>query len=218
MDGYAGYGGTRFEFDPRRQMVWNEVIGYLEELLGKPSSILDMGAGYCAAVNASSAKRKYACDIRPEFASHATPGVKTRVCSCENLSWLPEGESLDWVIASNLFEHLTRQTVVRCLSAVRERLHRLGSLIVIQPNFRLCYRSYFDDYTHLPESIFTEISMADYLRTQGFEPTIVRRGFLPFSMKGKLPIHRLLVAAYLRSPFKPWSGQMLIVAKPAAGA
>lgn len=217
MDAYADYEGTRFEFDPRRQMVWNEIIGYLEELLGKPSSLLDIGAGYCTAVNASSAKRKYACDIRPEFAKYAKPEVKTHVGSCEDLTWLPEGESLDWVIASNLLEHLPREILARCLSAVRERLHPFGSLIVIQPNFRLCYRSYFDDYTHLPESIFTEISMADYLRTQGFEPTIVRKGFLPFSMKEEFPVHRLFIAAYLRSPFKPWAAQMLVVARPAAG-
>ncbi len=53
----------------------------------------------------------------------------------------------------------------------------------------------------------------DLLVASGFEVTRVHSRFLPFSMKGRMPVHPLLVRLYLRSPWRPCAGQMLVVAQ-----
>jgi hypothetical protein len=213
-DLYSDYEATRFTSDPRRASIWHEIIGYLEGVFGIPDSLLELGAGYCDAVNSSRAKRRFATDIRPEFARNAAEGVVTHVGSCTDLSWI-EQNRFQWVLASNLFEHLSKDDLVVTLRQVRGSLLAGGSLFVIQPNFRYAYRSYFDDFTHLPEAIMTEISMCDFLRTQGFGIAFSHPRFLPFSMKSRLPAHPFLVRAYLRSPIRPYGAQMLVVARPA---
>ena len=86
-----------------------------------------------------------------------------------------------------------------------------GRLIVIQPNFRYASKQYFDDYTH--RAVFTDVSLPNLLRAHGFQIDHVQPRFLPYSMRGsKLPIRPWTVRAYLRSPFKPMAGQMLVVA------
>ena len=94
---------------------------------------------------------------------------------------------------------------------LREIDERGGRLIVIQPNFRYAAKHYFDDYTH--RSVFTDVSLPNLLRAHGFAIDRVDPRFLPYSMRGtKLPIRRWTVRAYLRSPFRPMAGQMLVIA------
>ena len=84
--------------------------------------------------------------------------------------------------------------------------------ILIQPNFRYAFREYFDDYTH--RAVFTDVSLPALLRAEGFAVERVEPRFLPYSMQGsRLPVAPWLVRAYLRSPFRPGAGQMLVVAK-----
>jgi hypothetical protein len=81
----------------------------------------------------------------------------------------------------------------------------------MQPNFRFESRAYFDDYTH--RSVFTDVSLPALLRAHGFDIDLVQPRFLPYSMRGtRLPIREWTVRAYLRSPFKPMAGQMLVIA------
>ena len=90
-----------------------------------------------------------------------------------------------------------------------------GRLVILQPNFRLCYRDYFDDYTHV--SVFTDRSLPDVVRAAGLTVTRVWPRFLPFSMKSRLPVGTPWVWLYLRSPLKPCAGQMLVVAEKPVG-
>jgi hypothetical protein len=86
----------------------------------------------------------------------------------------------------------------------------------VQPNFKYCAASYFDDYTHL--QVFTHISLADLLETRGFKVVHVEGRFVPLSVKSsRLPISGALVRAYLALPVRPLGAQMLVVAeKPGA--
>lgn len=211
-DPYKDYERTRFKPDSRRDAVWAEIIRHLERRLGAPEAMLDLGSGFCHSINASSARDRYALDLRPEAARHATSGVQTHTGPCNDLSWLAS-ESCSWVLASNLFEHLPRLVLDETLDEVKRVLRADGVLIVIQPNFALVQASYFDDFTHLAESIFTDVSMGDYLSSSGFDIHVAQKRFIPFSMKERLPTHPLLVRGYLNSPFKPWAGQMLVVAR-----
>ena len=84
--------------------------------------------------------------------------------------------------------------------------------MVIQPNFRYAYRRYFDDFTH--RSVFTDVSLPNMLRAQGFSVEDVRPKFLPYSMRGvQRRVPGWAVRAYLASPVKPAAGQMLVVAR-----
>jgi hypothetical protein len=118
---------------------------------------------------------------------------------------------VDVVFASNLFEHLSLSSLHETLEQIFLVLKNNGKLIILQPNFRYCFKEYFDDYTHL--MVYTDRSMVDLLTTHSF---IIERSlprFIPFSMKSCLPAIAPLVWLYLRSPLKPWAGQMLIVAQ-----
>jgi SAM-dependent methyltransferase len=122
--------------------------------------------------------------------------------------------SFDLVFASNLFEHLTREELANTLSSVWRALRDGGKLLIIQPNFKYCYRNYFDDYTHV--QIFTEASLADLLLVSGFHPEKVVARFLPFSLKSGGPKWPWLLRVYLALPWKPLAGQMFIVARKAS--
>jgi len=56
--------------------------------------------------------------------------------------------------------------------------------------------------------------LADLLAAHGWEVTEVQPRFLPLTVKSRLPVWPLLIAAYLRSPIKPMGKQMLVVARP----
>ena len=82
----------------------------------------------------------------------------------------------------------------------------------MQPNYRYAYREYFDDFDH--KSIYSHVSMTDYLVANGYEVLLVEPRFMPLSVKSRLPVKPFLIWAWLVSPFKPIGKQMLIRARP----
>ncbi|SRR5260370_1918251 len=87
-----------------------------------------------------------------------------------------------------------------------------GRLLLIQPNFRLSFRHYFDDYTHI--QIFTDTGLRDLSTSSGFVCKKVVGRFLPFSLKSPGPKWPWLLRLYLALPVRPFAGQMYIVAQP----
>jgi SAM-dependent methyltransferase len=142
--------------------------------------------------------------------SYAAPGVVARVGSVTDLSFLPDA-SVDLVFASNLFEHLAKDDFAETLVQLRQKLKPDGTLIILQPNYRRAYREYFDDYTHI--SVFSDVSLCDFLVAHGFQVLESRAGFLPLSVKSRLPVSRFLIRLYLASPWKPGAKQMLVRAR-----
>ena len=67
-------------------------------------------------------------------------------------------------------------------------------------------------------SVYSHISLADFLRANGWEVLEVRPRFLPLTVKSRLPVWPALIGLYLKSPFKPLGKQMLITARPLPGA
>jgi SAM-dependent methyltransferase len=198
--------------DPLRARVWQVVAEHLSHWIPPQSHVLEIGAGYCAWINAVTAARRVALDIWPDVVRHAAAGVEPVVGDAS--AGLPgfSAASFDVVLASNVLEHFDPDTAAEVVGYVVTVLKRGGRFIVIQPNFRHASRSYFDDYTH--RSIFTDVSLPALLRSRGLEIEEVKPKFLPYSMRGsRLPIVPWLVRAYLRSPWKPMAGQMLVVAR-----
>ncbi|MCB9830993.1 MAG: class I SAM-dependent methyltransferase [Planctomycetes bacterium] len=210
------YFRTRFVYDPRRAPVWREVARWIQKkYVPDGARVLDLGAGYCDFINAiDNASERHAVDIFERLSEYAGEGVKPTVANCTDLSFLAN-DSLDVVFASNLFEHLTHDELLVCIDEVRRVLRPKGRLILMQPNFKYCYKTYFDDYTHL--QIFTHMGLYDLLEMAGMRVSACHPKFMPVNMKStlklNLPCLGLIVRAYLHSPIKPLAGQMLMVAE-----
>lgn len=208
------YHGSRLKEDIRRGGVWRALWQYyFSRHVGAGDCVLDLGAGYGDFINTVVARRRIALDHWDAMPAHVARGVETIVGSVEDLSAIEDG-CVDYVLASNLFEHLTRETLVTVLDALREKLSSRGCLTILQPNYRYAFREYFDDYTHLTP--YSHVSLSDMLAAHGWDIVDVHPRFLPLSIKSRLPTWTILVGAYLRSPFRPMGKQMLIVARPKA--
>lgn len=210
---YDAYFKTRFAFDARRDQVWKEVVLWIQRrYIPADARVLDLGAGYCNFINHVVARDRHAVDLFSEFPSYAAPGVRTHVAPVTDLSWFAP-DSFDVAFASNLVEHLTRPEFILLLAAVRRVLRRNGLLILMQPNFKYCSSTYFDDYTHI--QVFTDASLLDFLEAYGFRVVRSTPRFMPVNMKStlrlRLPFLPQIVRAYLALPVKPFAGQMLMV-------
>jgi SAM-dependent methyltransferase len=212
---YDAYFKTRFGFDARRNLVWREVVRWIQSrYVPEDSRVLDLGAGYCNFINNVVARDKHAVDVFSRFPEYAAPDVATHVASATDMPFL-EADRFDVAFASNLVEHLNRPDLILLLSELRRVLRLGGTLILMQPNFKYCSTTYFDDYTHL--QIFTDASLYDFLEAYGFKMQASFPKFMPVNMKStlrlNLPMLPLLVRTYLNLPFKPFAGQMLLVAE-----
>ncbi len=210
MDSYYQ---SRYIFDSSRNIVWKEIVNYLNKFITNKSSVVDLGAGYCNFINNFKASKKYAVDISPELPKYAAKDVEMINAPAWNLG-LIKNESIDVVHASNLLEHFTDQEIIKTLNEIRRVLKNDGVLILIQPNYRYSAKKYFDDHTH--KKIFDDVSLKETLLNYNFKIIHEMPKFLPFSMNSRpsfLPILPFMVRMYIGSPFKPFAGQMLIIAK-----
>lgn len=210
-DAAENYFETRLAYDEKRRVLWQTLADEVfSDFVGPDDAVLELGAGWCELINALPAGRRIALDLWPGIKDYAAPGVETLVTSATDLSVL-EDKSIDVVFASNLVEHLTHEQVDQLLQETMRVLVPGGRLVLIQPNFRLCPRTYFDDYTHV--SIWTDVGLAGFLESRGWNIVDIRPRFLPLTVKSRLPVHPKLIKTYLRMPIKPLAGQMMVVAR-----
>ena len=208
------YHEIRFPHDPRRAVVWRAIATYVQRWVHQDDALLEWGAGYGEFSAAVEAKRKWALDMNPALVSHWGAGVAPLIQSALEPLPLASG-SLGTALASNFFEHFTLEQGERILGETWRMLRVGGRLIVIQPNFRLEPRRYFDDYTH--RTAYTDNGFCDFLRANGFRVVHVEPRFTPFSMKSRLPTAGWLIKLYLALPWRPFAGQFLVVAEKVSG-
>lgn len=208
----SAYHETRLEHDPRRQVVWKALWKYhFANLIPHDACVLDLGCGYGEFINNVVARRRIGLDTWDEIGRHLAPGVEPIVSSVTRLDGV-EDASVDFAFASNLFEHISQADLAQVLAGLRTKLAAGGTLNILQPNYRYAYREYFDDYTHV--SVYSHVSLADFLEATGYEVLDVKPRFLPLTVKSRLPVSPALIGLYLRSPFKPMGKQMLLRARP----
>ena len=216
MNSDVAYHETRFAFDERRETLWKTLCeSYFNRLISLDDTVLELGAGYCSFINNVRARKRIAVDIWPGVTEAAQPGVQARVGSVTDLSFL-EDATVDFVFASNLFEHLTQPEFASTLRQLGQKISLGGSLNILQPNYKRAYREYFDDYTHV--AIYSDTSMCDFLAAHDFRVVERHAGFLPFSIKSRWPVSPALIRLYLASPIKPFAKQMFIRAVPKRSA
>ena len=206
-----GYHETRFAHDERRQVLWRTLCQwYFQRLVAPGDAVLVLGCGYGDFINHIQCARKTAVEQWAGAADYVRPEVKLEIGSVMELGAVDSG-SIDFVFASNLFEHLPQSEFARCLKEVKRVLRPGGTINILQPNYRLCPAEYFDDYTHV--AIYSDRSLCDFLRANGLGIVECRPRFLPLTIKSRLPVWPLLIRAYLASPLKPLAKQMFIRAR-----
>jgi SAM-dependent methyltransferase len=193
--------------------VWRVLVRqFFQRRLRSDRVIVDVGAGPCLFINEVRAARRIALDANPEIVRFAAPGVEAHVTSDLSLREIPD-EGAGHVFLSNFLEHLPDyRAVLALLATIHRKLEPGGTLLVLQPNFRLVPKQYFDFVDH--QVILTDRSLAEALVVSGFELRELRRRFLPFTSKSVLPKWPLLVGLYLKLRPLQWllAGQSFAVA------
>lgn len=207
----SAYHTVRFSYDPRREPVWRSLCAYLQRWVDPEQGVLELGAGYGEFSNFIRARKKWALDVNPDLIKRWDPSIAPLIQSALE-PWALEDQSVGTVFASNFFEHFLQEESGSILSEASRVLRPGGRLVVVQPNFRLEPRRYFDDYTH--KAIFTENSFCDFLSAHGWRVAHCEGRFTPFTMKSShLPTAEWLVRLYLALPYRPFAGQFLVVAQ-----
>ena len=208
----TGYHDSRLSHDLRRDTVWQALwLYYFRKIVPADGCVLDLGCGYGEFINNVAARRRIGLDMWEGIRAHLAPGVEPIVGSVTDLSVLDD-DSIDFAFASNLFEHITQEELAAVLAGLRQKLRSGGQVTMLQPNYRYCASEYFDDYTHV--SIWSHVSLADFLTANGYEVTAVHPKFMPLTVKSRLPVWPPLIGMYLKSPIKPMGKQMLLSARP----
>ena len=207
----ADYHRTRFRPDASREVLWATLCAsYFQRLIRPEFHVLELGAGYASFINNIRCRTRTAVDVWPELPQHVKSGVTARVGSVTELEFLPDG-TVDFVFASNLFEHLTQAQFADVLAQLGRKARSGATLNIVQPNYRRAYKEYFDDYTHV--TVYSDVSLCDFLEAHGWRVIECVPGFLPFSLKSGLPVRPWLVRLYLRLPWKPLAKQMFVRAQ-----
>lgn len=209
------YYESRFKFNPERRRVWGEIARFHQRFVPNDAVVVDLGAGYCDFINLIKAGKKYAVDTSPETPNYKDQDVEFLQKPAWDLSDIVDN-SVNVIHASNLLEHFDDMELEKVMREVKRVLKVGGKLILMQPNYKLAYKNYFDDYTH--KKVWSDVSLPDFLVAHDFKVIIHMPRFLPFSMKSDsslLPrfLIPFIVRAYLHSPLKPFAGQMMFVAE-----
>ncbi len=203
------YHETRLKRDPKESLVWKAIVEHLQSK-HIPATIpnsLDIGCGYGDFSRHLRASAKVAIDLE-DLSAHQAPDVDFIQGSVlEEVTSLPQ--HFDLCFSSNLMEHLTQEEGAHLVESIHQRLAPGGRLLLLQPNFRFCYRRYFDDYTH--KTIYTDEGLSGLLQSVGFKIELCKPRFLPFSMRGSLlPKTYTLTRLYLELGSPILGAQMLI--------
>jgi SAM-dependent methyltransferase len=205
------YFTTRFVSDPKRDRLWRHLTDYLVRFVPPRATVLELGAGYCHFINRVPASRRVAVDIGPQIHEAAARGVEAHESEARAFLAHTQPEQFDFILASNFFEHLEWEELNALIPLVLRALRPGGRLAIIQPNFRLAPHRYFDDYTH--RTIFTDVSLRDWLEAVGFDVVKETPRFLPLTVKSTFGSLSFLVPLYLKLPWRPLAGQMFVLAE-----
>jgi len=189
----------RFEKDIDFRIKMYKVLceDFFSRYIPENSVILDLAAGYCEFINNIRAKKKIAVDINPDLKKYAHQDVETILAKSTHMSKISDN-SIDVVFVSNFFEHISRDDIVKTVSEIHRILKPEGKLLILQPNFRYCYKDYWMFSDHI--TAIDDRSLTETLETNGFQVKEIKPKFLPYTVKSKLPKSILLLKIYINMP------------------
>jgi SAM-dependent methyltransferase len=195
-----------------RQQMWEVLcLNYFQQYIPEESVVLELGAGYCEFINNIRAKQKIAIDLNEDTCDFANNNVEVYIRSSKDLSNI-HTNSIDVVFVSNFLEHLAREDIILTLQQVYRVLKQGGKLLILQPNYRYCYKDYWMFFDHITP--IDDRSLVEVLEANNYKLSVVIPRFLPYTTKSALPKSIFLVKMYLRFPFL-WNflgGQCFIIA------
>ncbi len=199
----------------RRAGVWKILCRHwFARYISPEAKVLEVAAGYCEFINNIEASERVTVDINPETRRHAEPDVTVHETAAERLAEVVPHAYFDTVFMSNFLEHCrSRDVMLAVLHAAAVVLKPGGRLLILGPNFRYCYKEYFDYFDHhLP---LTEKAVVEALQLVGLKIEVVKPRTLPFTFRSRFPSWPLLVHLYLRLPFlwHLFGAQFFIVSK-----
>ncbi len=209
----------RHRFPPevlaQRAAVWKVLCdSWLARYVPADARVLEIAAGYCEFINNIEAQEKVAVDINPDTAIYAAKEVVVYHIAAEQIADAVSRGYFDVAFMSNFLEHChSRDQLLTILRAVATILKPDGRLLILGPNFRYCYKEYFDFFDHhLP---LTDKAVVEALQIAGFTIDLVEPQTLPFTFRSRLPNWTWLVRLYLQMPFlwRLFGAQFFIVAR-----
>jgi hypothetical protein len=199
-----------------KAIVWGELAKFFYfNHLNEPQKILDPAGGLCEFINAVPSKEKWTIDLSEDFVKkNANSDVKIIVGN--NLEVDIPFDYFDAIFVSNFLEHLhTQEEVSIFLERMYKSMRVGGRIAIMGPNFKYCYKEYFDFADHYV--ILSDLGLAEHLYGAGFKVIKAYKKFLPLSFRGNgfLPVNKFTINTYLKLPLA-WSflgKQFLLVAE-----
>lgn len=191
---------NRFKSARAKIPLWQILIKeFLQNYINPQLSVLDIGGGYCEFINNIRAKEKYLIDLNPDAESLANSDVQVFNLDILSADAYKLSKKFDIIFMSNFLEHLnSKEEIIKVLVFCVEHLNLGGSLLIIQPNFKYCYKEYYDFIDH--QMPITHLSLEEILTTIGYKIDVMIPRFLPYTTKGK-PTSPFLLHLYLKMPF-----------------
>jgi SAM-dependent methyltransferase len=198
----------------QKEQIWPPIVRVLERYVDRSAPVLDIGCDRGYLVRNVRADERWATDVR-DVSAHLPDDVRFVHADGLKLADVLPHAYFGGIFMSNYLEHLpSSDAVIEQLRVVRRLLRPDGRVVILQPNIRLVGGAYWDFIDH--KVPLTERSLVEAGEVAGLSPIHVITHFLPYTTKGTLPAHPLLVRAYLRLPivWRLLARQSLYVAGP----
>ncbi len=186
-----------------KEAVWREIGRFLQRrYIPESSKVLDIATDVGYFIRNIRAAERWASDLRDTSGS-MPEDVRFIQSDGLSLADAAPNDYFDVVFMSNYLEHLdSAESVIEQLRVAHRLLRVGGRVVILQPNIKLVGAAYWDFIDHRVP--LTEVSLVEAATFAGFGTSELVTRFLPYSVKGRLPAHPLLVRAYLAFPPAWW--------------
>lgn len=199
IKGLASLYRKRFGHDAAFRMgMWKTLCeNFFQRYIPPEACVADIGAGYCEFINHIKCSKKIAVDTNEDTRRFAAKDVDVVACDCTDMKTIAD-QAVDVAFVSHLFEHLTKEEIIKTLGEIRRILKMGGKLLILQPNIRYCYRDYWMFLDHITP--LDDRSIREVLELMKFTVVESRPKFLPFTTKSALRHFSFLLRLYLNMP------------------